>query len=70
MADPGAASLTPAERRVLLLLPTHLTARQIAAELVVSRFTVRSQITSVYRKLGVRSRDQAVRQARALGLLA
>jgi LuxR family maltose regulon positive regulatory protein len=61
--------LTPAEARVLAWLPTHLTAPQIAAELVLARSTVRSQITAVYRKLGVSSRAEAVSRAKALGLL-
>ena len=61
--------LTPAEARVLGWLPTHLTAPQIAAELGVSRATVRSQITAIYRELGVHSRAEAVTQARSLGLL-
>jgi LuxR family transcriptional regulator, maltose regulon positive regulatory protein len=37
--------------------------------LFVSRNTVSSQITSVYRKLGVSSRQEAVDRATALGLL-
>ena len=61
--------LTPAEARVLALLPTHLTAPQIAAELGRSSSTVRSQITAVYLKLGAHSRAEAVAQARSLGLL-
>jgi LuxR family maltose regulon positive regulatory protein len=65
----GPARLTPAEARVLAWLPSHLTAPQIAAELVLSRATVRSQITAIYRKLGVHSRAEAVTQARTLGLL-
>ena len=63
------AELTVAERRVLVLLPTHLTQPQIAAELWLSRNTVRAQVTAVYRKLDARSRDEAVRRARELGLI-
>lgn len=61
--------LTPAELRLLPYLQTHLTASGIAERLCVSRHTVRAQIMSVYRKLGVSSRGDAVRQATALGLL-
>ncbi len=61
--------LTPAELRLLPYLQTHLTASGIAERLGVSRHTVRSQSMSVYRKLGVSSRGDAVRQATALGLL-
>jgi len=61
--------MTPAELRVLRYLPTHLTFAQIADELFVSRNTVKTQAISIYRKLGVSSRDPAVGAARALGLL-
>ncbi len=66
---PAVPSLTAAELRVLPLLATHLSFREIAAELFVSRNTVRSQAMSVYRKLGASSRSQAVARSRALGLL-
>ena len=59
-----------AELRVLRYLPTHLSFAQIAAELFVSRNTVKTQAIAVYRKLEVSSRSQAVERARALGLLA
>jgi LuxR family transcriptional regulator, maltose regulon positive regulatory protein len=64
-----APALTDAELRVLALLATHRTQPQIAVELFVAQSTVRSQVTSIYRKLGARSRDEAVRRARELGLL-
>ena len=67
--EPTVPSLTAAELRVLPLLATHLSFREIAAELLVSRNTVRSQAMSVYRKLGASSRSQAVARSRALGLL-
>jgi LuxR family transcriptional regulator, maltose regulon positive regulatory protein len=64
-----AVPMTPAEMRVLRYLPTHLTFAAIAEELFVSRNTVKTQAISIYRKLGVSSRDPAVVAARALGLL-
>ena len=64
-----AEPLTPAERRVLELLPTHLTDAQMAEQLFVSRNTVKSHIKSVYRKLEVSSRADAVVRAREVGLL-
>jgi LuxR family transcriptional regulator, maltose regulon positive regulatory protein len=67
--EPAVPSLTAAELRVLPLLATHLSFREIAAEFFVSRNTVRSQAMSVYRKLGASSRSQAVTRSRALGLL-
>ena len=57
--------LTPAELRVLRLLPSHLSYRQIAAELIVSPNTVKTQVRSAYLKLGVSSRHEAVEICRA-----
>jgi len=73
--DPGAVgyhheALTHGETRVLHYLPTHLSAREIAAELYLSVNTVKTHQRHLYAKLGVRSRTEAVAQARALGLLA
>ncbi|MGH2789689.1 MAG: LuxR C-terminal-related transcriptional regulator [Actinomycetota bacterium] len=65
----GGASLTAAELRVLHMLPTHLSFPEVGAQLFLSRNTVKSQAISVYRKLGVASRADAVRRARALGML-
>lgn len=65
----GASPLTPAELRLLPYLQTHLTIREIAERLFVSRNTVNSEVGSVYRKLGVSSRSGAVQQATAIGLL-
>jgi LuxR family transcriptional regulator, maltose regulon positive regulatory protein len=59
-----------AELAVLRLLATDLSARQIAGKLFVSANTVRSHTRAIYRKLGVRSREDAVARANALGLLA
>jgi LuxR family maltose regulon positive regulatory protein len=63
------AALTAAELRLLPLLPTHLTFRQIAQHLYVSRNTIKTQAISVYRKLGVSSRTEAVDRALEIGLL-
>lgn len=64
-----AASLTPAELRLLPLLATHLTFDEIGSRLFVSRHTVKSHAAAVYRKLGVSSRGEAVDTAVELGLL-
>ena len=63
------AQLTPAELRLLQFLPEHLSFPQIAARIHVSPNTVKTQAASAYRKLGCRSRDEAVRRAREAGLL-
>jgi LuxR family maltose regulon positive regulatory protein len=61
--------LTPAERRLLELLPSHMSLGEIAARLWVSRETVKTEIASLYRKLGVHSRSESVAKARDCGLL-
>jgi LuxR family maltose regulon positive regulatory protein len=68
--DADAPALTPAERRVLEFLPTHLTMAEIAARLFVSRNTVKTHTIAIYQKLGASARGQAVERATALGLLA
>ncbi|HMJ04546.1 MAG TPA: LuxR C-terminal-related transcriptional regulator [Conexibacter sp.] len=60
---------TAAERRVLELLPTELTRRQIAAQLDLSVATVKSHAWRLYRRLGTTSRTEAVAIARERGLL-
>ena len=64
------SGLTSAELRLLPLLATHLIYREIGQRLYVSRNTVKTQAISVFRKLGVSSRSEAVDRAVALGLLA
>ncbi len=65
----GASSLTTAELRLLPLLVTHLTYPEIGERLFVSRHTVKTQAMSIYRKLGVSSRTDAVEKARESGLI-
>ena len=65
----GASPLSAAELRLLPYLQTHLTIREIAARLFVSRNTINSQVSSIYRKLGASSRDEAVQRGTATGLL-
>jgi LuxR family transcriptional regulator, maltose regulon positive regulatory protein len=65
----GASALTAAGLRLLPLLATHLSFPEIAAQLYLSRNTVKSHMHSIYRKLGTSSRSQAVTRLRDLGLL-
>ena len=65
----GPMPLTPAELRLFPYLQTHLTADKIAGGLFLSRHTVKTQIKSIYRKLGVTSRNDAVQKATTIGLL-
>jgi LuxR family transcriptional regulator, maltose regulon positive regulatory protein len=54
---------------MLPLLPTHLTYPEIGQRLFISRHTVKTHAASVYRKLGVSSRAEAVERIHALGLI-
>jgi len=65
----GASSLTAAELRLLPLLATHLTFREVGQRLYLSRHTVKTHAISIYRKLGVSSRSQAVQQVQDIGLI-
>ena len=62
-------STQEAERRLLALLAGGRTTAEIAAALGVTSKTVRNRSSLLYRRLGVRSRAQAVRIAEARGLL-
>ncbi|HKA99063.1 MAG TPA: LuxR C-terminal-related transcriptional regulator, partial [Streptosporangiaceae bacterium] len=66
-STPGASALTAAELRLLPLLSTHLSFPEIAAELFLSPSTAKTQAISIYRKLDVGTRSQAVARARELG---
>ena len=61
--------LTPAETRLLRLLPTHRTLLVIADELFVAHSTAKTHSLAIYRKLGVNSRAGAIEKAVELGLL-
>ncbi len=65
----GQWPLTPAELRLLHLLPSHRSFREIAERLCISTNTVKTQAQSTYRKLGVSSRAEAVTTAEAAGLI-
>jgi LuxR family maltose regulon positive regulatory protein len=65
----ASAGLTPAELRLLPFLSTHLSFREIGEHLYVSRNTIKTQAISVYRKLGVTSRSEAISCAERLGLV-
>ena len=60
------AELTRQQRRVLMLLSDGKPNKQIAFELAVTEATVKAHLSQIFRKLGVRSRTQAVITARRL----
>jgi len=65
---PYGEQLSQREAAVLALLPTALSLRDIASSLSVSNNTIKTQTRSIYRKLGVPNRGEAVARARELGL--
>ncbi len=64
----GASALTAAELRLLPYLSTYLSFREIGERVGVSANTIKSQTMSIYRKLDVSSRGDAIARAAAIGL--
>jgi two-component system, NarL family, response regulator DevR len=62
--------LTSRELEILEKLPTGDTVIEIAAQLFVTESTIKTHLSSVYKKLGATNRVQAINAARKLGLLA
>jgi LuxR family transcriptional regulator, maltose regulon positive regulatory protein len=69
-AAPLLEPLSEREQAVLRYLPTSLSNREIAAEMFVTANTVKTHLRSIYRKLDVARRREAVERARELRLLA
>jgi DNA-binding NarL/FixJ family response regulator len=67
--DSEAPGLSERERQVLTLVATGATNREIASELHLSPHTVKEHTSTLYRKLSVRNRAEAVQRAQRLGLL-
>lgn len=65
----SSAALTESELAVLRFLPSHMTNQEIAESLFLSINTIKTHLSSVYRKLGVVNRRQAIAQGRRLELL-
>ena len=63
------SSLTPREQEVLALLAEGATMQQIGRRLGISPRTVETHVGKLYRKLGVRTRVQAVARAASLRLI-
>jgi DNA-binding NarL/FixJ family response regulator len=64
-----ASLITPREREVLGLISEGLSTRQVASRLNLSPKTVETHIAKLYRKLGARTRVQALSRAVQLGLI-
>jgi two-component system, NarL family, response regulator NreC len=63
------ATLTPREHEILLMVSQGFTMRQVGRKLGISPRTVETHVAKLYRKLGVRTRVQAVARAAQLGLI-
>lgn len=63
------ASLTPREQQILTMISEGFTMRQVGTRLGISARTVETHVAKLYRKLGVRTRVEAVSKAAQLGLL-
>jgi len=61
--------LSNREMEVLMLLPTKMTAVEMADNLIVAKSTVDTHIKHIYSKLGVNRRMEAIQRAKELGLL-
>lgn len=61
-------TLTPQQLRVFMMLTKGLLNKQIASEIDVSEATIRTHMTAIFRKLGVRNRTQAVLAANYLNI--
>jgi len=68
-ADAPAEPISEAEMRILRLLPTPMSLRDMGEQLFLSRNTVKSHTRVLYRKLDVGSREEAVTRAREHGLI-
>jgi DNA-binding NarL/FixJ family response regulator len=70
--EPGEppAGLSAREREILALIATGATNTEIAARLFLSPHTVKEHTSTLYRKLGVRNRAEAVQRGQRIGLTA
>ncbi len=68
-ATPLYEPLTEREQQVLRLLAVGLSSTEVADELVLAVSTVRSYIKTIYRKLDVHDRDEAITKGQQLGVI-
>ena len=68
-ARTAASTLSPAELRLLPLLQTYLSFKEIGERLGITGNTVKTEAMSIYAKIGATSRGEAVEKAVLSGLL-
>ena len=68
-ADPPIEALTAREQDVLALLADGISNRDIAARLDISEHTVKFHLASIFGKLGVSTRTEAVQRGLRLGVI-
>jgi DNA-binding NarL/FixJ family response regulator len=69
LEEPPPNRLSEREREVLGLIASGATNREIAESLHLSPWTIKEYTVTVYRKLGVRNRSEAVQRAQRVGLI-
>jgi LuxR family maltose regulon positive regulatory protein len=63
-----AAGLSDRELDVVRYLPSRMSSAEVAASLYISLNTLKTHLRSIYRKLGVSTREEAIRRAEELGI--
>ena len=69
MKEANPDDLTPRQLRVLAFMSEGLTNAEIAKEIMLSESAIRQETVKIYRALGVKSRGEASKKARALGII-
>ncbi|HEY3289543.1 MAG TPA: LuxR C-terminal-related transcriptional regulator [Anaerolineae bacterium] len=64
-----AASISPRQQEILQLISEGYSFREVAVKLYIAESTVKTHLSNIYQKLGVRSRTQAINRAKELDLI-
>jgi DNA-binding NarL/FixJ family response regulator len=69
MREANPDELTPRQLRVLGYMSEGMTNAEIAKEIMLSESAIRQETVKIYKALGVKSRGEASKKARALGII-
>ena len=69
MKEANTDDLTPRQLRVLAFMSEGMTNAEIAKEIMLSESAIRQETVKIYKALGVKSRGEATKKARALGII-